>query len=152
MPGGKGKIKPKDGKQFSSSYQPKVIWTKKNAEKFFNDLIAWLIEKDENLFYEEFIYMVANPKDYGIRKMYSDIPGYLKTRPTFTSVLELYERAKKIQEIKLYKFGVGDELNASMTKFVLINDHNKVSENNKLDVSGEIKSNITIFEIPDNGR
>jgi len=27
MPGGKGNIKPKDGKQFSSEYQPEEKWT-----------------------------------------------------------------------------------------------------------------------------
>ena len=41
----------------------------------------------------------------------------------FTSFLKLIEKAKKIQELKLQKYGVGDRLNATMTKFVLTNIH-----------------------------
>ena len=41
----------------------------------------------------------------------------------YTSFSKLIEKAKKIQELKLIKFGVADELNATMTKFVLTNHH-----------------------------
>ena len=77
------------------------------------------------MFFEEFL-MIKN--DY-----YPELIAYLCNK--FTTFLKLIERAKKIQEIKLYKFGVGDQLNASMTKFVLINEHNKIGDNNKLDVT-----------------
>ena len=56
------------------------------------------------------------------------------------SFFNLIEKAKKIQEIKLQKYGVGDRLNATMTKFVLINQHNwkektEVDQNTNMTVS-----------------
>ena len=113
MPGGKGNITGADGKQFSKEYQPQQKWTEKKALKVANDLIKWLKAEDENLFYEDFLYI---ENDY-----YSELIAYLSNK--FTSFLKLIEKAKYIQEIKLKKFGVFDKLNASMTKFTLINNH-----------------------------
>jgi len=135
MGGGKGNIKPEDGRQFSSEYQPQEKWTETKALEVGNKLIEWLHEKDTegqdkgNIFFEEFLYLENN--------YYSELIAYLSKK--FTSFLKLIERAKKIQEIKLYKYGVGDRLNANMTKFVLINEHKKVSDTSKLEYSGEIK-------------
>lgn len=129
MPGGKGNIKPSDGKQFSSEYQPPEKWTKKKALELGNELIEWLTDTDEsgndkgNIFFEEFIVIV---KGY-----YPDLTRYLCKK--HTSFSELIEKAKKIQELKLYKYGISNALNAQMTKFVLINEHNKVSDNSKVD-------------------
>jgi hypothetical protein len=114
MPGGKGNIKPEDGKQFSSEYQPEEKWTEANALKLGKDLIQWHKAKDDNIFWEEFLYI---ENDY-----YSSLISYLSEK--FTSFSKLIEKAKKIQEIKLKKYGTGDVLNAAMTKFVLINEHN----------------------------
>ncbi len=120
MPGGKGKIKPEDGKQFSKEYQPKQKWTEKKAIALGEDLMKWLNEKDENgtdkghIFFEE--YLVIE------RGYYPDLTRYLVEK--FTSFSELIEKAKKIQELKLVKYGVADRLNATMTKFVLTNHHN----------------------------
>jgi len=122
MPGGRGKIRPSDGKQFSSSYQPKETWTEEEALRLGNDMIDWLKEKDEkgvdkgNIFYEEFLLVENN--------YYPSLISYLRDK--FTSFSNLLEKAKKIQEIKLKKYGVGDRLNATMTKFVLINNHDYV--------------------------
>lgn len=119
MPGGKGNIRPKDGKQFSSEYQPKEKWTEEKALELGNQLIEWLKEKDEkgddkgHIFFEEFLII---EKD-----LYHDLIGYLCRK--FTSFLELIEKARKIQELKLQKYGVADRLNATMTKFVLTNKH-----------------------------
>jgi len=134
MPGGNKNIKPEDGKQFSKEYQPKEKWTIKKAEQVGKDLIEWMNAKNENIFFEEFL--ILN-NDY-----YPQLIAYLCEK--FSSFLKLIERAKKIQEIKLYKYGVGDELNASMTKFVLINEHQKLSENSKFEHSGEIKGNESL--------
>ena len=60
MTGGKGNIKPEDGKQFSSEYQPQEKWTEIKALKVGNDLIEWLQGEDENIFYEEFLYLHSN--------------------------------------------------------------------------------------------
>lgn len=124
MPGGKGNIRGADGKQFSSDYQPKEKWTESKAIKLGNALIEWLKEKDEegkdkyNIFFEEFL-IIDN--DY-----YPELIAYLSKK--FTTFLKLIEKAKKIQELKLYKYGVADILNPTMTKFVLINEHDKLSD------------------------
>lgn len=126
MPGGKGNIKPEDGKQFSSSYQPQVKWTEEKALQLGNDLIDWLKEKDEkgndkgNMFFLEFLVIE--------RDLYMELIDYLSRK--FTSFSKLIQKAKKIQEIKLVKYGVGDRLNATMTKFCLINNHDWADKNN----------------------
>jgi len=113
MPGGKGNIKPEDGKQFSSEYQPEEKWTEETAINLGNELIAWQKEEASHIFWDEFLVM---EKGY-----YEELIAYLCTK--FSSFLKLIETAKKIQEIKLKKYGTADKLNASMTKFVLINNH-----------------------------
>lgn len=119
MPGGRGKIRPEDGKQFSSEYQPDEKWTEEEALKLGNELINWLKEKDEdgedkgNMFFDEFLIMEKNLNEGTIT--------YLCDK--FSSFSHLKEQAKKIQEIKLKKYGVEGRLNASMTKFTLMNNH-----------------------------
>ena len=97
----------------------------------------WLKEVDENgedagnIFYEEFLVI---KKD-----LYIDLIRYLSGK--FKPFSELIERAKKIQEIKLKKYGVGDRLNATMTKFVLNVNHGLIetsrneNENRNIDVA-----------------
>lgn len=122
MPAGKGNIKPEDGKQFSKEYQPAEKWTEKVSLKFANDLLEWMNAEDENIFFDDFLFNVANPKDYGKNnRIYPELIDYLCDK--FSSFSKLLEIAKKKQEIKLKKFGVFDKLNASMTKFTLINNH-----------------------------
>ncbi len=113
MPGGKGNIKPEDGKQFSREYQPKEKWTEKKALKVGDNLISWLKKEDENIFYDDFLILENDYND--------DLITYLRKK--FTSFSELVKKAKKIQELKLMKFGVFDKLNSTMTKFTLINNH-----------------------------
>lgn len=125
MIGGKGNIKPEDGKQFSQEYQPEEKWTEEKAIELGEGMICWLKDNDANLFFGEYLHIV---NDY-----YPQLISYLCMK--FTSFLKLIEKAKKIQELKLYKFGVADRLNASMTKFVLINEHGKVSDSNKTDIT-----------------
>lgn len=119
MPGGNKNIRPEDGKQFQEGNKAAEKWTEKKAIQLGNELIDWLKEKDEedqdkgHIFYEEFLHIVKN--------FYPELPSYLAGK--FSSFFKLLERAKKIQEIKLVKYGVADRLNASMTKFCLINHH-----------------------------
>jgi len=124
MPGGKNNIKPTDGKQFSSEYQPQEKWTEKKATEIGNELIKWLNEKDENIFFEEFLYLNNNYQQ--------KLVSYLCKK--FSSFSTLIERAKKIQEIKLVKFGCFDKLNSSMTKFTLVNNH-KWKEKSETDIT-----------------
>lgn len=132
MPGGKGNIKPSDGKQFSKSYQPQEKWTEKKAIQLGEDLINWLKEKDEdendkgNIFVKDFL-VIEHSYD-------GTLVEYLKKK--FTSFSQLHARAKEIQEIKLVKYGVGDKLNSAMTKFVLTNHHG-YSERVEQNQSGE---------------
>ena len=61
MPGGNKNIRPEDGKQFSSEYQPQEKWTEEKALNLGKELIFWLKETDEdgndkgNIFYDEFL-------------------------------------------------------------------------------------------------
>ena len=146
MAGGKGKIRPEDGKQFSSEYQPKEKWTEQKALELGSDLINWLKEKDNDgedkghIFFEEFL-VIEN--DY-----YPELISYLCDK--FSSFSNLINKARKIQELKLQKYGVGDRLNATMTKFVLINKHNwkdkSEIENNHQFNDFNIKDIITFKE------
>ena len=113
MPGGKNNIKPEDGKQFSSEYQPEEKWTEVKALQLGKDLIEWQKENPVNMFWEEFCIM---EKDIHPRTI-----AYLTHK--FSSFCNLLDMAKKLQEIKLKKYGTADKLNAAITKFVLINEH-----------------------------
>jgi len=119
MPGGKGNIRPEDGKQFSSDYQPQEKWPEERAIELGEDLIKWLNEKTEesedkgNIFFEEYLIIK--------RDLHPNIISYLTKK--FTSFSELIRKAGKIQEIKLVKYGVADRLQPAMTKFVLTNHH-----------------------------
>jgi len=130
----------KNQKKFSTDYQPKEKWTEASALSLGEDLILWLNKKDGdgedcgNMFYEEFL-IIEND-------FYPDLIPYLKGK--FKSFSYLLEKAKKIQEIKLMKYGVGDRLNATMTKFTLINNH-KWTERTESDV----KVTDTNFSIKD---
>lgn len=133
MPGGNKNIRPEDGKQFSKDYQPAEKWTEKRALKVGNELLLWLKDKEneENIFFEDFLYIENN--------YYSELISYLSKK--FTSFSKLIDKAKKIQEIKLKKYGTFDKLNASMTKFVLINNHNW---KDKFEFDGNTKNEIVL--------
>jgi len=113
MPGGYGNIRPEDGRQFSKDYQPEEKWTEERALNLGNELIAWQKESPVNIFFEEFLVIEKGIHPRTI--------SYLSQK--YTSFCNLIEQAKKTQEIKLKKYGTADKLNASMTKFVLINNH-----------------------------
>lgn len=106
-------IRPEDGKQFSSTYQPKPKWTKKRAEQLGNDLIAWQKKDAINIFWEEFLVIE--------RDLYPDVIRYLSEK--YSSFSDLIRQASKIQEIKLQKYATANKLNPAITKFVLINKH-----------------------------
>ena len=119
MPGGKGNIKPEDGKQFSSIYQPKEKWTENKAIQLGIEMIEWFNEVDKdgndvgNILFEEFLIIKKN--------LYPELISYLAKK--FTSFLKLLCKAKKIQEIKIAKYGLADRLNSNMAKFILSANH-----------------------------
>lgn len=136
MGGGKGNIKPEDGKQFSKDYQPEEKWTEKKALRLGEDMINWLILKDNegkdvgNILFEEFLVIE--------QKLYPEIISYLKDK--FTSFLKLYELAKKIQEVKMSKYGLADRLNSGMCKFLLSATHG-LKEKSEIDQNTSITWN-----------
>lgn len=111
----------KDGR-FSKDYQPPEKWTLEKSLQLADELIEWLNEVDDdgedkgNIFYEEFLIIKKN--------LYEDLISYLCGK--FVPFSERIKKAKKIQQLKLIKYGVGDRLNASMTKFVLNVNHGMV--------------------------
>ena len=113
MPGDNKNIKPEDGRQFSSTYQPPLKWTKKRAMQLGEDLIAWQKKDAINIFWEEFLVME--------RDLHPNKIAYLSKK--YSSFCDLIVKAAKIQEVKLTKYGSADKLNAAITKFVLINKH-----------------------------
>ena len=137
MPGGYGNIRPEDGKQFSSDYQPDETWTEAAALKFGNDLLQWMQAEDENIFFDEFIYL-QDHKDKYAGKIYADLPSYLAKK--FTSFFDILEKCRKIEKTKLKKFSAFDKLNASIAKFLLSAEYG-LSEKQAIEHSGEMKTN-----------
>ena len=112
---------PKVGKQFSTEYQPdKEIWTEDEALRLMKDLIEWYGSNQTNIFFEEFLF--DNP-NLGERPgmIYEQLICYLVEK--FPSCLNFYNRAKKIQEVRLMKYAAHDKINAGMSKFLLSAKH-----------------------------
>ena len=112
---------PKVGKQFSSEYQPdKELWTEEEALRLMSDLTDWFGESQTNIFFEEFLF--DNP-NLGERPgmIYEELISYLVRK--FPSCLIFYNRAKKIQEVRLMKYAAYDKINAGMSKFLLSAKH-----------------------------
>jgi len=130
--GGNKNIDPHGGVKFEKGNKDAEKWTEKRALSFGQEILDWMTSADENIFFDEFVYLIA-PKlpNYQDVKISADTPNYLGRK--FLSFSELFDNARKIQELKLKKFGVFDKLNASMTKFVLINNH-KWTERTESDV------------------
>lgn len=120
--GGHKNIDPHGGVKFKVGDKAAQKWTEELALLFADALITWMHEADENIFYEEFIFMVAKRMpEFEIFKININTPNYLAK--CYSSFLERIKEAKKIQEIKLKKFGAFDKLNASIVKFLLNAEH-----------------------------
>ncbi len=95
-------------------------WTEEIALKLGNELIDWMKAKNKegedkgNIFFEDFL-CIEND-------LYEELISYLCDK--FPMFLKLIKKAKKIQELKLIKFGIADRLQPTMTIFVLKNHHN----------------------------
>ena len=120
--GGYKNIDPHGGVKFKVGDKAAQKWTEELALLFADALINWMNEADENIFYEEFIFMVAKKiPEFEIFKININTPNYLAKN--YSSFLERIKEAQKIQEIKLKKFGAFDKLNASIVKFLLNAEH-----------------------------
>jgi len=120
MPGGKGNIRPSDGRQFSKDYQPNRPWSEEAALRLGNDLLNWMKAADENIFFDDFLYLQCNEDNYP-GKIYPELLSYLAKK--FTSFLNLLIKCREIEKIKLKKFGAFDKLNAGLVKFLLSADY-----------------------------
>ena len=97
-------------------------WTEERALAFGKEMLDWMVSSDMNIFFEEFIYLVApDLEEYKDISIFANTPSYLANKyPSFSHLLE---RARKIQEVRLKKGGVMDDLNASIVRFLLSAEH-----------------------------
>lgn len=97
-------------------------WTEERAYNFGIEILNWMDSADENIFFEEFIFLVAPKLDeYKDVSILANTPSYLANK--FESFSHLLERARKTQEVRLKKFSSFDKLNVSMAKFLLSAEH-----------------------------
>lgn len=116
MPGGNKNINGDDGVKFEKGNNAAEKWTEKEALRFGNDLISWMQSEDENIFFDDFIYLQDHKGKYA-GKIYAELPSYLAKK--FSSFLNILNICRKIEETKLKKFSAFDKLNASISKFLL---------------------------------
>ena len=121
MPGGNKNIKPEDGVQFENGNKIAEKWTEAEALKFGRDMLDWMQNADENIFFDDFIYLINHEGKYA-GKIYTDLPAYLAKK--YSSFLDILNTCRKIEETKLKKFSAFDKLNASIAKFLLSAEYN----------------------------
>ncbi|MFW9821391.1 MAG: hypothetical protein ACFFE4_00555 [Candidatus Thorarchaeota archaeon] len=119
-------------------------WTEEKAIALGQSLLSWLsLEGDDHIFFEEFLYL----KNFYHPNTIKDLEKKYK------SFQELIDKARKIQEIKLKKYGTMNSkvgLNPGMTKFCLINNHGYLSERQmvqKEDITKEQKTKKDVYLI-----
>jgi hypothetical protein len=117
MPGGYKNIKASDNPSpFEANNTIALKWTEAEALKLGNDLLAWMKAEDENIFFEDWLYLVADENKYA-GKIYADLPKYLSDK--YSTFFELMKQCAKIEEVKLKKFSAFDKLNSTIAKFLL---------------------------------
>jgi len=139
MPGGKGNIKPEDGRQFENGNKAAEKWREQDALKLGNDMLDWFRAADENIFFEDFLYLSCDESKY-VGSIYKELPAYLSNK--FTSFLNILEKCKEIEKIKLKKFGAFDKLNPSIVKFLLSAEYG-LTEKTKTEVTIDKIEGIT---------
>src|SRR5690606_28163159 len=88
-------------------------WTEEEALKLGEELLSWMKEKPENVFFKEFL---IYENDY-----YEELTDYLSNK--YESFLNVLKKAKKIQELKIVKLSSDNKLNPTMSIFCLKNLH-----------------------------
>ena len=143
MPGGKGNIKPEDGKKFEKYNNAAEKWTEDAALKFGNDLLAWMQAEDENIFFDDFIHLQDHTGKYA-GKIYADLPAYLAKK--HSSFFDILQKCRKIEETKLKKFSAFDKLNASIAKFLLSAEYG-LTDKTQTDLTSAGKAIKTTFTL-----
>ena len=114
--------KGKEHYKFQKGNKAAEKWTEERALSFGNEMLSWMLSADENVFFDEFIFLIAPElPDYKDISIFTTTPAYLANK--YESFSNLLERARKIQETRLRKFGAFDKLNASIVKFLLSAEH-----------------------------
>lgn len=139
MAGGYGNIKPEDGVQFGNGNKAAEKWKETDALRLGEDLLSWMKEKDENVFFDDFLYLACDESKYK-GKIYPDLLSYLAKK--YTSFSELLVKCREIEKIKLKKFGAFDKLNSGIVKFLLSAEYG-LSERQKT-VNQNTNTNITL--------
>ena len=142
MPGGKGNIKPSDNpKPFSKGNKVAEKWTEEEALIFGNDLLDWMLVDDENIFFDDFIYLQDHTGKY-VGEISSTLPAYLSNKfSTFSNILN---KCRQIEKTKLKKFSAFDKINVSIAKFLLSAEYG-LSE--KTEQKKEVEKTIKILSI-----
>lgn len=140
--------KGKEHYKFQEGNKAAEKWTEERALTFGKEMLTWMASADENIFFEEFIFLVAPfLDDYEDVSIFVSTPAYLANR--FKSFSKLLEQCRKIQEVKLKKFGSFDKLNASIVRFLLSAEHG-LSERSETTISTtERKPLSEIFKFDD---
>lgn len=116
MAGGYKQITGEDGVRFTAGNKKAEKWTEEAALLFGNDLLNWMRAEDENIFFDDFIYLQDHTGKYP-GEVYADLPAYLAKK--YLSFFDLLEKCRIIEKTKLKKFSAFDKLNASIAKFLL---------------------------------
>lgn len=90
-----------------------VIWTEEKILQLGEELIEWLKEDEDNVWFERFLY---EKKD-----LYPQLIGEMRDK--YPKFAELLKKAKKIQENKLVDGTLKHSLNPTMAIFVLKNHY-----------------------------
>ena len=75
---------------------PKKVWTEKKALKLVEELVDWLVDKDENYLFNKFLFI---EKAKSGQKLYPKVLSYLEKK--YESVAKEMSLARAIQEVKL---------------------------------------------------
>lgn len=132
--------------KFTDGNKAAEKWSEDEALRLGNNLIDWLREADENIFFEDFIYLQSH--DFS-GKVYPEVLAYLSNK--FPSFLNLLGKAKKIEEIKIKKFSAFDKLNSTISKFLLSANHG-YKERSDITTDDKKIDSVTVFELPSDGR
>jgi hypothetical protein len=88
-------------------------WTEEKVMELGDDLINWLRESEDNIWFERFLYEEKDLYPQFISEM----------RDKYEKFSELLKKAKKIQESKLVDLTLKHNLNPTMSIFVLKNHY-----------------------------
>lgn len=91
-------------------------WTEPEALKLANDMLAWFKAEETNIFFDDFLFIQCNEKKYA-GKIYPQLPMYLSNR--YESFKEIYNKCRKIEEVKLKSLATTSKINTKMATFLL---------------------------------